>query len=108
MSSRSAARTTWGLVVVMVCGVLLSVSSSSQAETAPTSTVELEIKGMSCNSCAQTIKAELEGVEGVVKADVSFDRSNAVVQYRPAKVEPAQLVRKIRRIGYRAKIKKQG
>ncbi len=107
MSSRGATKMAWVAALSMVFVVVLFSGRATLAETAqPTTTVELEVKGMSCDACAKTIKEELEAMDGVVKADVSFERTNAVVEYHPSKVEPERLVRKIRQIGYRAKIKK--
>ncbi len=109
MSSRNTTKMAWLAALSVLCVVVFFAGRDAWAETAqPTATVGLEVKGMSCDSCANTIKTELESMEGVIKADVSFERSNAVVQYRPSKVEPERLIRKIRQIGYRAKVKKSG
>lgn len=117
MNSRHAATMAWGGALLACCAVLFSLARPSLAETASPpaagrgagdiATVELEVKGMSCDACAKTIKSELEAMDGVVKADVSFERKNAVVQYHSSKLEPERLVRKIREIGYRAKLVKQ-
>lgn len=109
MDSRNTTTMAWVAALSVLCVVVLFSARDTHAEAAqPTATVELEVKGMSCDACAKTIKTELEAMEGVIKADVSFEQSNAVVQYRPSKVEPERLVRKIRQIGYRAKVKKSG
>jgi len=57
-----------------------------------TATVKLAIKGMTCGSCATTARIALQRVEGVFKADVSYEAASAVVQYDPAKTSPEALI----------------
>ena len=39
--------------------------------------ITLSIAGMSCQGCANTVKAALAGVEGVRRADVSLEQKRA-------------------------------
>ncbi len=39
--------------------------------------ITLSIAGMSCQGCANTVKAALAGVEGVRRADVSLEQRRA-------------------------------
>ncbi len=39
--------------------------------------ITLSIAGMSCQGCANTVKAALAGVEGVLHANVSFEQRQA-------------------------------
>ncbi len=39
--------------------------------------ITLSIAGMSCQGCANTVKGALAGVEGVRRADVSFQQEQA-------------------------------
>ncbi len=39
--------------------------------------ITLSIAGMSCQGCANTVKGALAGVEGVRRADVSFEQKRA-------------------------------
>ena len=39
--------------------------------------ITLSIAGMSCQGCANTVKAALAAVEGVRRADVSFEQRQA-------------------------------
>ena len=41
------------------------------------SKITLSIAGMSCQGCANTVKAALAAVEGVRRADVSFEQRRA-------------------------------
>jgi Cu/Ag efflux protein CusF len=44
----------------------------------------------------------LEGLDGVVNAEVSFEEKAATVEYDPAKVTPEQMMAAINTIGFRA------
>ena len=44
----------------------------------------IEIRGMSCTTCAQTNQRAIERVPGVIKADVNFTSDEARVEYNPA------------------------
>jgi len=60
---------------------------------------------MSCTSCARGIEAMLKRTEGVVSADVSYDRREARVEYDPERTTPEKLVEAITNMGYSAKVK---
>ncbi len=47
---------------------------------------------------------ELERVEGVVGADVSFDEGRAEVRYRPELVSPEKLVEAVDATGFKARL----
>ena len=67
---------------------------------------EFVLSGMHCGSCAALIKETLEETEGVERADVSFDKGRAVVEYDESAVQRATLQEKIHALdlGYRATI----
>ena len=48
------------------------------------------------------MKRALEGLDGVVNAEVSFEEKAATVHYDPAKVTPEQMMAVIKTIGFRA------
>ncbi len=62
---------------------------------------ELEIEGMHCVSCTQTIKNQLLKVEGVLEAEVNFATSRATV-YKKKEVSDASLVESVQNAGYQA------
>ena len=47
---------------------------------------------------------ELEAVEGVVEADVSFDEKRADVRYRPELVSPEKLIEAVDGTGFKARL----
>lgn len=64
--------------------------------------VTLAVEGMTCASCAVTVKAAVRRLPGVSAADVSVPGKSAAVSYDPAKVTPAQIVEAVNRVGYHA------
>lgn len=68
---------------------------------------ELNIAGMHCGSCAVDIKETLEETAGVFKADVTFERKTAIVEYDDAVVQQSTLLKKIQDLGYQATVSGQ-
>jgi len=67
--------------------------------------VELAIAGMTCGSCAVTARVVLRRMEGVVRAEVSYDSARAVIWYDPARITPDRVITELReRTGYSARI----
>ncbi len=62
--------------------------------------VTLTIEGMGCGGCAAKIEGTLKQAPGVRNASVSFERSEAVVEYEPAQTAPASLVSLVEERGY--------
>lgn len=69
-----------------------------------TKTVALKVKGMTCGGCVLGVRKVLTRLPGVSKADVSYEKSRAVVTYDSAKVTPAQMIAAIKTLGYLATI----
>ena len=64
-------------------------------------TVLLQIEGMHCDGCAETIKALLAVEAGVKASTVSFKDGRARVLYDPAIVDEKKLVAAIEMGGYK-------
>jgi len=73
-----------------------------------TSRARLEIEGMTCANCVQTIEAALRAVPGVVSANVNLATNAAFVDYSESSAAPQDLVRAVRDVGYGAQIVKEG
>ncbi|MFA7351593.1 MAG: mercury resistance system periplasmic binding protein MerP [Methylotenera sp.] len=65
-----------------------------------TKTVTLTVSGMTCAACPITVKKALGRVDGVVKAEVSFGRREAVVTFDDAETNVAALARATAEAGY--------
>lgn len=93
-----------GMVVRRVAG------SSAQAAVVDSSAVvaqaRFKITGMTCAGCATTIKAALEQTVGVHRAEVSYERAEAVVDYDPQVTSPEKIREAINETGFTAEIKR--
>jgi copper chaperone CopZ len=68
-------------------------------------TVTLEVSGMTCDGCVNTVTKSLEGLEGVQEAKVTLEPPQAIVKYFPKKVTVDQMNAGIKDKGYESKIK---
>lgn len=59
-------------------------------------TVQLRIDGMDCGGCALSARIVLERLEGVEKAEISYEEKLAIVTYDPRKVGPERMVQELR------------
>jgi P-type Cu+ transporter len=66
------------------------------------STVELDVEGMHCASCVQTVENALSDVEGVSDAQVNFGTERATVSYDPTRAAIDDLERAVAETGYGA------
>ena len=71
-------------------------------------TVILNIGGMSCATCAQTIEKALNEAEGVSKASVNLASEKATVEYNPEQISLAELKKIVRDVGYEVIEGKEG
>jgi copper chaperone len=65
-------------------------------------TTLIKIGGMSCGGCVKSITGVLTALPGVVRADVSLEAAQAVVEFDPARVARAALVEAINEAGFDA------
>lgn len=83
---------------------LLSVLALLAAFTAPVwatpQTVTLSVPGMTCAACPFTVKQALSKVNGVTKADVSYEKKQAVVSFDGAKTSIQALTKATADAGY--------
>lgn len=52
---------------------------------------ELNIEGMSCGHCVARVKNALSDVKGVLKAEVSLEEKNAIVEYDSDATSPEEM-----------------
>ncbi|WP_312247059.1 mercury resistance system periplasmic binding protein MerP [Stutzerimonas nitrititolerans] len=72
---------------------------------AATQTVKLSVPGMTCAACPITVKKALSKVEGVSKADVDFDKREAVVTFDDTKTGVQKLTKATEDAGYPSSVK---
>lgn len=85
-------------ILILVAALLIALPIVAAEQ----QTLILDIKGMHCTGCASGIEAMLKRVDGVTKADVSFEKRKATVVYDPAKANLGKIVEAIEKMGYKA------
>ncbi len=63
-------------------------------------TATLSVEGMTCAACPITVKKALGKVPGVSRAEIDFDKRQAIVTYDAAKTSTEALMRATRDAGY--------
>lgn len=69
--------------------------------------IHLDIEGMSCSSCANSIEKVVGSMDGVKGITVNTVNDSATVIYNPKYVKVSEIQAKIKEIGYEAKIHTQ-
>ncbi|WP_354678896.1 mercury resistance system periplasmic binding protein MerP [Cupriavidus plantarum] len=72
---------------------------------AATQSVTLSVPGMTCAACPITVKHALSKVAGVGKADVRFERREAIVTFDDGKTSVQALTRATADAGYPSSVK---
>ncbi|APE95640.1 heavy metal translocating P-type ATPase [Halodesulfurarchaeum formicicum] len=65
-----------------------------------TDRLRIDVADMHCANCAETIASNLEGMAGVLRAEVNYATDDATVTYNPATVTQADLFDGIEAAGY--------
>lgn len=71
-----------------------------------TKAVTLSVPGMTCAACPFTVKTALSKVAGVEKAQVNFQRREAVVTFDDAKTTVGALTKATEGAGYPSTVKR--
>lgn len=66
------------------------------------SAIVLSLGGLWCSSCAWLIGETLRRIPGVHEVEVSFLQREVQVAFDPGRTNPRRLLRRVRRLGYRA------
>ncbi|NXJ68760.1 ATP7B ATPase, partial [Rostratula benghalensis] len=70
-------------------------SPSSQEQT-----VTVNIVGMTCQSCVQSIEGRISKVKGIVSIKVSLEQGNSVIKYLQSEISPEQICQEIQDMGF--------
>ncbi|MCL6555341.1 MAG: copper ion binding protein [Burkholderiales bacterium] len=62
--------------------------------------ITLDVKGMTCGGCANSVKRVLTAIDGVSLVEVDLNTGRVDVNYDPARARPEQLKTAIREAGY--------
>ena len=63
-------------------------------------TTQLNIRGMTCNGCVNSVKNVLQKIHGVDSVDVSLEQNRASVVYSPEQANPSQFKAAVEDAGY--------
>ncbi|MDN4492016.1 heavy metal translocating P-type ATPase [Ureibacillus aquaedulcis] len=66
---------------------------------------EFSITGMTCAACAARIEKGLGKIDGVTLANVNLALENATVEFNPSRVSMSDIISRVEKLGYGAKIK---
>jgi len=80
---------------------------STLAVAAPSQTVMLEVKNMTCEVCPITVKKALEKVPGVQSVKVDFDKKTATITFDPDEAKPEMLTKATTEAGYPSVVEKE-
>ncbi|CAN8195990.1 unnamed protein product [Coccothraustes coccothraustes] len=81
--------------------------ASSETMPSPPSqehTVVVNIVGMTCQSCVQSIEGRISKVKGILRIKVSLEQNNAVIKYQQSEINPEQICQEILDMGFDANI----
>ena len=67
-------------------------------------TCNVEIEGMTCNSCVKTIEETMSAVDGVCNIIVSLSDKKAMVKYNSAEISAEQITERIDDMGFDAQL----
>lgn len=62
--------------------------------------VNLEVQGMTCSACANTVEKGLSKIDGVEKATVNFAMETTTIAYDPAKTNVHEFTERVEKLGY--------
>ncbi|WP_193363076.1 mercury resistance system periplasmic binding protein MerP [Paraglaciecola arctica] len=75
---------------------------------AETQTVTLDVPTMNCATCPITVKKSLKNIDGVNKAEVTYDTKLAVVSFDDSKTNVDALIEATTNAGYPSTLKSKG
>lgn len=64
--------------------------------------VKLDIEGMTCGSCAASVKSALGKLDGVRDVQISFEQKGGTVAFDAAKVNERSIVDAVNKSGFKA------
>jgi len=64
--------------------------------------ISVSIEGMHCGACATGIQMVSEGLDGVEKAFVDYDKKQGTIEFDPGKITKETIFEEIGKLGYTA------
>ncbi|XP_066562490.1 copper-transporting ATPase 2 isoform X2 [Amia ocellicauda] len=85
--------------------VVSSMAASGSISSLMESVVKIQVEGMTCQSCVNSIEGQVGKLQGVLRIRVSLGRQEAVITYQPCFIQPENLRSHIEEMGFEATIK---
>lgn len=85
-----------------VTGASTAMAGGGGAMAQPVTVVTLRVAGMTCGGCVLGVRKVLRRLDGVEKAEVSYEKGLATVTFDARKVTVEQMVAAIKVLGYTA------
>ena len=89
---------TRNILALLLIGVFANVAPAFAAD----ATVTFAVDKMNCKLCPITVRKAMEGVDGVVDANVDYDNKSATVTFDDARTTPDEIAKASTEIGYPA------
>ncbi|KFP65166.1 Copper-transporting ATPase 2, partial [Cariama cristata] len=67
-------------------------------------TVAVNVVGMTCQSCVQSIEGRISKVKGILSIKVFLEQNNALIKYLQSEISPEQICEEIQDMGFDANI----
>ena len=83
---------------IIAVAMVILVGGTYEAETVETASISIE--GMRCGSCSTKVETALAGQAGVKTVSVNLETKSATVEYYPAKVAKAELIKAVSEAGF--------
>jgi copper chaperone len=87
------------VLLAIVCALTFSCAQAPEADPQMVR-ADFVVEGMHCDGCSTSITADLEAMDGVVRAAADHEAGTAEATFDPGKVEPEQLKTTIEDLGY--------
>jgi copper chaperone CopZ len=71
------------------------------------STTEFKISGMTCASCEEHVKHEVNKLNGIINSKASYENGNAIIEFDKTKTNEAEIENAINSTGYKVIYKKE-
>ncbi len=95
-------------VLLLFAGLILGISCGGNKKEIPAekgiaSLIEVNIEGMTCTGCEQTIQRNVGKLEGIKSVKATFTDGRAVIEYFPSLVDTLKIREAITGSGYSVK-----
>jgi copper chaperone CopZ len=88
------------LLSLAACQQKENKAPAAATEVAALKSIEISVKGMTCEGCENTVKESVTALAGVTECTASFKEEKAVVKYDSTKTTAKQLEDAIAGVGY--------